>query len=668
VLVRTLQNLGLYEVKDLKVGSPLNKKISGGQRKRLNIALELIREPTILFLDEHTSGLSSRDSENIMDLLKELTTRGKLVFVVIHQPSSDIFKMFDKLTVLDQGGYLIYHGDPVDSISYFKSQTKQANWRESECQLCGNVNPEQIFNIVEAQVIDEYGNLTRTRKTTAKEWHEYYLDTNTEKKQEVNTSRKLPEIQFKVPGKFKQFMVFVQRDVLSKLANTQYIFINLLEAPVLAFILSYIIKYYNIDTSNEQGYTFMENSNVPVYLFMSVIVAIFIGLTVSAQEIIKDRKILKRETFLNLSRTSYLLSKVAILFLLSAIQSLSYVLIGNTIVEVKGMYLEYWLVLFSTWCFANLLGMNISDGFKSSVTIHIVIPFLIIPQIVLSGIIVKFDKINPNISSPDQIPFYGELITARWAYESLAVRQFVSNRYRRGLYNYDKVISKATYRRNYWQKTLAAKLSFCVNNQNVDDESVREDFLLNLEVLRNEIEQELALTGDKIPFENLDELHFDRLTLETFDAVRSYLVLVDKYYIKLAQSTRQKKNEYVNKLQRGEGARDRYVALKRDYSNDGLEEFVTNRDEIKKIVEYKGRLYQKIDPIYQDPALPLLKAHFYAPRKQLFGNYYSTFWVNVWVIWGMILLLYIALYFQWLKKSMDWFEHRNLRIPLFKKS
>ncbi|MGC9343665.1 MAG: ATP-binding cassette domain-containing protein, partial [Bacteroidales bacterium] len=157
---RVLKNLGLYEIKDVQVGSPLNKKISGGQRKRLNIALELIREPAVLFLDEPTSGLSSRDSENIMDLLKELALKGKLVFVVIHQPSSDIFKMFDQLLILDTGGYLIYNGNPVESIIYFKERVHHANWNESECQTCGNVNPEQIFNIVEASVIDEYGKPT----------------------------------------------------------------------------------------------------------------------------------------------------------------------------------------------------------------------------------------------------------------------------------------------------------------------------------------------------------------------------------------------------------------------------------------------------------------------------------------------------------------------------
>ena len=82
--------------------------------------------------------------------------------------------MFDSLIILDTGGYLIYKGDPVEGITYFKSRIHQANWNDSECQTCGNVNPEQIFNIVEGHVIDEYGNVTQQRKVQPKEWNEYF--------------------------------------------------------------------------------------------------------------------------------------------------------------------------------------------------------------------------------------------------------------------------------------------------------------------------------------------------------------------------------------------------------------------------------------------------------------------------------------------------------------
>jgi len=116
-----LEDLDLRDVKDLKVGNPMKKIISGGQRKRVNIALELIREPSVLFVDEPTSGLSSVDSEAVMNLLKEQTFKGKLVVINIHQPSSDLYKMFDKIIILDRGGYPVYYGNPTGAIVYFKT-------------------------------------------------------------------------------------------------------------------------------------------------------------------------------------------------------------------------------------------------------------------------------------------------------------------------------------------------------------------------------------------------------------------------------------------------------------------------------------------------------------------------------------------------------------------
>ncbi|HRJ36087.1 MAG TPA: ATP-binding cassette domain-containing protein, partial [Flavobacteriales bacterium] len=237
LVLNLLTALGLYETKDLRVGNPLDKTISGGQRKRLNIGLELIREPAVLFVDEPTSGLSSRDSENIMDLLKELALKGKLVFVVIHQPSSDIFKMFDRLLILDVGGFPIYYGNPVDAVIYFKTLVNHVNCNESECPTCGNVNPEQIFNIIESKVVDEYGNATQNRKVSPKEWNELYTEKIGNQLPEAPAQKDIPESTFKIPNKIKQYWVYLVRDVLSKLTNTQYILINVFEAPALALIL-----------------------------------------------------------------------------------------------------------------------------------------------------------------------------------------------------------------------------------------------------------------------------------------------------------------------------------------------------------------------------------------------------------------------------------------------
>lgn len=648
---RTLDNLGLFEIKDIQVGSPLNKKISGGQRKRLNIALELIREPSVLFLDEPTSGLSSRDSENILDLLKELSLKGKLVFVVIHQPSSEIFKMFDRMIILDTGGWLIYSGTPVDSIMYFKEKMHHANWNESECHSCGNVNPEQVFNIVESSVLDEYGKMTKTRKISPYEWHQYYLELKEEEKPEITDIPPLPDINFKIPNRLKQFLIFAKRDLLAKLSNTQYLFINFLEAPVLAALLSIIIKYYNVNITNIYGYTLEGNSNLPVYIFMAVIIAIFMGLSVSAEEIIKDRKIKKREEFLNLSWSSYLMSKVALLFIISAIQAISFVLIGNTILEIKGMYWQYWLVLFSAWASSNLMGLVISDSFKTVVTIYILIPFFVIPQIMLSGIIVKFEKLNPRIISvPTSVPWYGEIITARWAYEALAVYQFKNNNFQKQFYLYDKAMSVADFKKNYWTVNLINKLDFL--ERNLENEDQREVIEKDLRVLKNEIKKELQNNGN-VSFEYADDLELATISPMLIQETRDYLNMIKQYYIKLYNKYNNEKDQYTNSLQKDQKGREEYFRIKREYDNETLNEFVTNSNVLERIIEYKDQLYQKINPIYIDPQNKFIKAHFYAPRKQIFGTYISTFTINVIVLWFSTISLYIILYYRLLKKFLD---------------
>ncbi len=649
---QTLENLGLFEIRDIQVGSPLNKKISGGQRKRLNIALELLREPAILFLDEPTSGLSSRDSENIMDLLKELSLKGKLVFVVIHQPSSDIFKMFDNMIILDTGGWMIYDGDPIESIVYFKKKIHHANFNESECELCGNVNPEQIFNIVESNVLDEYGKATKTRKISPKEWHVHYLEKEKENGKYLEQHSSLPEILFKIPNKLKQFRIFVKRDVLSKLSNTQYMVINFLEAPLLACLLAYIIKYFNVNVTNVHGYNLEGNSNLPVYIFMSVIVAIFMGLTGSAEEIIKDRRIKKREAFLNLSRSGYLLSKVAVLMALSAIQALLFVVIGNSIMEIKGMYWQYWLVLFSAWVSSNLMGLVISDSFKTVVTIYILIPFLVIPQIILSGVIVKYDKLNPKISSPTSIPIYGEVMTARWAYEALATYQFMNNDYQSQFYMYDKVMSKASYRKDFWTVNLLNKVESI--GRNLDDPARAEDIKLHLDLLRSEIRDEME-ENTNFTFNHLSELTPEKISQDILDSLRKYLNEIKAYNIKLYNKVNDESDKRTRELQRTDEYKEAFNKIKREQNNESLEDFVKNSNVTDRIIQYKSRLYQKFDPIYMDPEHKLIKAHFYAPRKQVFGNFFSTFTVNIAVIWFMSLILYLILYFRLLKKFLDFF-------------
>jgi ABC-type multidrug transport system ATPase subunit len=640
-----LKNLGLYEIRNIQVGSPLNKKISGGQRKRLNISLELIREPAIMFLDEPTSGLSSRDSENILDLLKELARKGKLLFIVIHQPSSEIFKMFDKLIILDTGGYLIYNGNPVDSIEYFKRKIEQANYHESECYVCGNVNPEQIFNIVETKVFTESGHPTDTRRISPEDWSVHYEAEIKEEKLERGTT--IPEINFNTPNKLKQFIVFSKRDILSKIADTQYLLITLIEAPVLAFFLAFLIRYFDESVKGSK-YTLYENSNLPVYIFMSVIVAIFMGLTVSAEEIIKDRKILKREAFLNLSWNSYLMSKVFVQFAISAIQAFTFVLVGNGITGIRGMTYEYWLVLFSCWTGANMLGLVISDSFKAVVTIYILIPFLVIPQIILSGVIVKFEKLNPNISSPVSIPLYGEIITARWGYEALAVNQFIYNKYENQFYPYDKAISKSKFRRDYWNVEIKGRLENILND--LDKGNRRPEFNDKLLVVYNEFRKESIITPG-FKFEFTEALKPDKVSEDIVNAALKHVETLKQHYIAYYNLAIERKDSIVTRFQTEDNKG--FFKNRDEYANESLEEFVTNKSETSKVIELRGEIIQKLDPIFMDPDHKFIKAHFYSPTKQIFGIKLDTIVVNVIVLWIITVFLYMALYFRLLKRLLD---------------
>ena len=639
-----LISIGLDQAKDLKVGSPLEKTISGGQRKRLNIALELIREPAVLFVDEPTSGLSSRDSENIMDLLKELALKGKLVFVVIHQPSSEIFKMFDNLLILDTGGYPIYNGNPVDAVVYFKELVHHVNSSESECITCGNVNSEQIFNIIESRVVDEYGNTTTNRKILPTEWYKFYLEKIEKATSTFKRLTEKPNITFSIPNKFKQFKVFIVRDVLSKLTNKQYLLINFLEAPILAFILAYLVRYYNSDVNNELGYIFRENENVPAYIFMAVIVALFVGLTVSAEEIIRDQKIRKREKFLNLSKGSYLFSKISIMFIISAIQTMSFVLIGNTILGIDGMNITYWLVLFTTSCFANMMGLNISASFNSAETIYILIPFLVIPQLLLSGVIVKFNKLNPTITLQDKVPFVGEVMASRWAYEALAVHQFRDNKFEKQFYKLDKELKVVEFKKNFWLAKLREKLSTTQNN--ISDDSKKEEITNNLKLLQNEITKELD-RNPKIKFADLDNLTPEKVNATVFNNTKNYLQELNNYYLKKYKKANSKRDKLASELNKDTEAKELFIKMKDRYTNDALSDFVKDKNEMNKIIELDNQLYQKADPVYLSP--DGFRAHFYAPEKKVFGTYIDTYWVNIAVIWFMSIILAFTLYFDVLK-------------------
>lgn len=657
---RVLVSLGLAETRDLKVGSPLEKTISGGQRKRLNVGLELLREPAILFVDEPTSGLSSRDSENIMDLLKELALRGKMIFVVIHQPSSDIFKMFDTLIILDVGGFQIYYGNPVESVSYFQEIINAATKTPGACPECGNINPEQVFNIIETRVVNEFGRFTNTRKISPGQWYQYFKQKI--KIPKVELSKDPVVVSQRIPNWFKQVGVFIQRDVLSKLANHQYMLINLSLSPVLALFMAYFVKYYDVIDTDQPKYSFFYNDNIPVYFFMSVVVALFVGLIVSAEEIFRDRKILKRERFLHLSRSSYLISKVAVLFSISAVQTLTFMLVGNAILEIPLSETRYWLILFSCSCFANMLGLNISSAFDSAVTIYILIPVLVIPQLVMSGVVVNFDKFNPEVGKPNGIPIMGEMMASRWAFEAFMVTQYRDNPYEKQLYEYDRRESIAQYKSQYLISELETVLSEVMRERSHWRDARYTPVVEDLDLLRTEIGYELEKFGsDKFP--DLEKLQVGKFDSATSIHTRDFLRLLKEVYILREVKAKKQKDSLIAAMTDTPEKKQAFESLRYRYENDAVSKMVKNATQSSRVVRYNGRLVQKFYPIYfsdHQPAHALdFRAIFFAPTKYFAGRTYDTFNFNITMIWVMTIILYVLLYFDVFKRMVHGFETRR---------
>lgn len=658
-----LSDLGLLGIRDLKVGSALSKVISGGQRKRVNIALELVREPSVMFLDEPTSGLSSKDSENVMDLLRELALKGKLVFVVIHQPSSTIFKLFDTLNVLDTGGYLIYQGNPVQGVSYFKRLDHQINHEAGECETCGNVNPETIFDIIESKIVDEYGNTKDKRKVSPAEWQAHFQKDQAAYQEAEPASIPTPVADAQdmeahrsaKPGKLKQWMIFAIRDLKTKLANRQYLIINLLEAPALALFLAFLLRY----TKNGGAeYSFQSNANIPAFIFISIIISTFLGLMVSSEEIIRDRKILKRERFLNLSKSSYLFSKVSILFTISAIQSLLFVVVSHAILEVHGQIFSYWFMLFSVAACSNILGLNISASFNSVVTIYILIPLIIIPQMVLSGAMFQFDRLNAAAGGGTSVPILAHAMPAKWAYESLMVNQFRHNSYEDLFFELDQKISLYDFQLAHVLPELESRgmrlMQLSETKDHAQNDSVKQVIYANLEFMYQQLKLQYELYPTVFDLEklNLNKLDDKGAAVALADVLKN----IEKEASKRFNQHYNDRERILQAISDDPEKRALLNRYKRERTNDAIGELVMNKFAIDQKVVEGNTIIQVSDPIFQQGDFTSgngFTAPFYASEKGFLGKTLDTFFFNILIIWIMTTLLFASLRLNVLSRLLN---------------
>ena len=618
-VMKTLKNLGLDAIKDLKVGSAINKYISGGQRKRLNIALELIREPAVLFLDEPTSGLSSADTEKVILLLKEQTLKGKLIVVNIHQPSSDVYQLFDRLWLLDRGGYPVFDGNPIDAITYFKEAANYADAETSACPTCGNVNPEIVLNIIDEKTISNTGESSDERKMSPQDWHELYMKNREEMTAPVVSD--VPPSDQKKPHALKQFLIFLHRNVKTKITNVQYLCITLLEAPVLALICALLTRY-----APPEGYSVMDNKNLVSYFFMAVIVATFTGMSGSAEEIIKDRALLKRESFLNLSYGSYIWSKIVYMAGVSLIQTFLFILVGNAIMGLHGLFWEWWLILFVTAFLANLTGLLLSQCLSSVVAIYISIPLLLIPQILLCGLVVSFTDLTPK-STTGNVPLIGDLIPSRWSYEALAVTSFTDNPYETQFFENDK----EKYETQFYHIGFLNELQSQLETMKSEERQGKEVNPEHIEVIRENLFRITDYCGMQ-PYQGD----------YGYESLKGYMAEAERILSKRSNLNALKGDARVAAFIRQYG-KEALLQLKRQHYNTKLEDCVIGADQQHMVEVIDRQLVPRTGLVFLTPLSRNGKAPFYSSVKMVGTWPVKTLWFNMAVLLLMCIVATILL-------------------------
>jgi len=457
-----LVELGLSERRGNLVGSQMNKVLSGGERKRLNIGLDMIGNADVFLFDEPTSGLSSKDAEHVIDIIRSMS-HNKIVLVTIHQPTSKIFQMFSKALLLDKGGKLVFFGTPREMLEYFASaeHEQQFGTELGGCPACGTTRPEFIFDVLETPLRDLsgdiiyeenfHGQLVPARRFAPDYWRDKYesfrlLQDMRQVAVRKQTQPAAPDAPvnrreaFRWREEWTQFRTLMKRAFISKMRIRGNLLTTIVEAPLLAALIGVVLRY----SADGNMYDFASAYHIPTYLFLSLTVAMFLGLTNSCDDIIRDRIVLQRERNLNVRLPYYIFAKTGTLALFAALQCALFVLIGNAILEIRGMFWPHFWFNFITALGGLAVGLLISSLVEDGKTAANVVPLILIPNIILGGALIKYEDMNRDLDfiyrvqrffsthphveqDPDdaevQVPLICELIPMRWSYEAIVVAQ-----------------------------------------------------------------------------------------------------------------------------------------------------------------------------------------------------------------------------------------------------
>jgi ABC-type multidrug transport system ATPase subunit len=440
-----LAELGLQTIARRRVGSAGEKTISGGERSRLNLGLDLGSRAEVFLFDEPISGLSSKDSEHVAETLRSLA-REKIVIASLHRPGAPVLRLFDKVLLLDSGGRLAYFGTPVGMVGYFRDACDELAISHPSVHAKSPLGADFVFDVLETPLsgIGGGSNTGAARRFPSSFWQERFESVALLKSllpQDNAPASRLGELpkggRLPVPPKpVRRFRAVVavfatnfQRSLLSKIRNRGTVYSTFLEAPLLAALVSITLR-----SSPSGPYDFSTALHLPAYLFLSVTVAMFLGLTNSATEVLRDRAVLRRERNCQPGGTSYVIAKFVALGLVASVQCLSYLIVGNHFLEIRGMLADHWLWMTLTAWAGTAMALVVSSLVKTERAALTAVPLLLVPQMLLAGALVPFREMNRGLfegggdfRDNGGAPVPARVMPLRYAYEAMIVSQATRN-------------------------------------------------------------------------------------------------------------------------------------------------------------------------------------------------------------------------------------------------
>lgn len=450
----TLQQLGLESVKHLQIGAPEKKVLSGGQRKRVNIAMELVTDPVLMFLDEPTSGLAADDTTALVSLLAGLAkSTGKTIITTIHQPARAEFEKFNLCLIMGPGGIPMYYGPThPDAYRFFGTE------RVRQGQPNDINNPRDMFDMINLRErtvyeadkrIDPNAPRFPARQKAARAWSAEFFEQQHPTFQKMYSGGRaigtgtaghaLPTGRPKTRG---QFGLLLSRYAKIKFRDKAGIWIMLLQAPIIGVMLALVfgwqkdsIPFWCLGALQElskksaeaelgQGTADLlksmqstpDNSGA---IFFVVVSAVWFGTSNAAREVVSERAIYLRERMVNLGLFNYIFSKFAFLSLICALQCAALHTVVFFALGFNGgvqALLTGIGILTITAMNSTALGLLLSTVVVSAEAAMALTPIALIPQVVLGGLMVPMTT-NPLLEWPMYV------MPARWGFQGAIAQE-----------------------------------------------------------------------------------------------------------------------------------------------------------------------------------------------------------------------------------------------------